>query len=99
MLLLHRVAESCSPEIQAESKAQSMENEEALDQTRDLRYGADLGQGCVLGFVQSDPTQETVLEEEEGSCKAGPSGEPLNCEGTSKRWKARGSSSICVVEC
>ena len=95
MLLLLRVGEICSPEIQAESKDQSIENEEVLDQ----RYGADLGQGCVLGFVQSDPTQETVLEEE-SSCKAGPSREPLKCgEGTSKRWRARGSSSICVVEC
>ena len=52
MLLLLRVGESASHEIQAESKAQSMENEEALDQTRDLRYGADLGHGGVLCFVQ-----------------------------------------------
>ena len=93
VLLSHRVAESCSPE----PKTQSIKNREALD-LRDGRYGTDSGKGRVLGFVQSHPTQETVLEEE-GSCKAGPSGEQLKCEGTSKRWKTKRSSSICVVEC
>ena len=95
VLLSHRVAASCSPE----PKAKSIEIKEALE--LDLRYRSydtDSGKGRVLGFVQSHPTQETVLEGE-GSCKAGPSGEPLKCEGTSKRWKTKRSSSICVVEC
>ena len=91
--ILHiRVVENC---ISPEPRAQSAQPGEVpgFRDPADQRSSLDLGKRGVVGSGKSPSTQD-----ESSNCKPGPSGQPAkNLE--EKSWKAKRSTSPCVVEC